>query len=274
MTWVINDQQVEWCRAHGIKILAGPLLMLDPQSLPDWLLLFEDDFESVLQCVSTFITAAVERYRGRVDYWICAGRVNAAQVLALSEHERLRLVVRTVELIRSLDPGTPVLASFDQPWAEYMRQQHSDFPPLQFADALVRAGLDLGGLMMEINVSYQPGGTLPRQPLEFSRQLDEWARLGLPLWLSLSAPSADHDDPLAQRRAAAPPGGWTPVAQQRWAARFVPLALAKPSVRGVLWNQLCDSKPHDFPHAGLFDADRQAKPALRTLAAIRNTHLK
>jgi hypothetical protein len=63
------------------------------------------------------------------------------------------------------------------------------------------------------------------------------------------------------------------LAQQRWAARFVPLALAKPSVCGVIWNQLCDSKPHDFPHAGLFDPDGQAKPALRTLAAIRKTRL-
>jgi hypothetical protein len=273
MTWTVNDKQVEWCRMHGLKILAGPLLMLDAQSLPDWLSLFEDDFESMLECVSVFIRAAVERYRGKVDYWICAGRVNAAEVLALSEQERLRMVVRTIELIRALDPDTPALVSFDQPWAEYMRQQQSDFPPLLFADALVRAGLDLGGLMIEVNVGYQPGGTLPRHPLEFGRQLDAWARLGLPLWLSLSAPSGDHDDTLAQRRATTPCGGWTAATQQRWAARFVPLALAKPAVRGVVWNQLRDSEPHDFPLAGLFDTDRQAKPALRTLAAIRKTHL-
>ena len=25
MTWVVNDKQVEWCRKHGLKILAGPL---------------------------------------------------------------------------------------------------------------------------------------------------------------------------------------------------------------------------------------------------------
>lgn len=273
MTWVVNDKQFDWCRKNGLKILAGPLLLLASQSLPDWLLLFEDDFDSVLDCVSTYITAAVERYRGKVDYWICAGRVNASDVFALSEHERLQLVVRTIELIRSLDPDTPVLVSFDQPLAEYMRQQHSDFPPLHFADALVRAGIGLSGLMIEFNASYQPGGTLPRQPLAFSRELDSWARLGLPLWLSLSAPSADHDDPLAQRRTPMPPGGWTLLAQQRWAARFVPLALAKPAVHGVIWNQLCDAKPHDFPHAGLFDADGHTKPALRTLAAIRKTHL-
>jgi hypothetical protein len=47
------------------------------------------------------------------------------------------------------------------------------------------------------------------------------------------------------------------------------LALAKPAVRGVIWNQLCDSQPHDFPHGGLFDAGNQAKPALRKLASIR-----
>lgn len=273
MTWVVNDKQVEWCRKHGLKILAGPLLLLAPQSLPDWLSLFEDDFESVLECASAFIRTAVERYRGKVDYWICAGRVNAAGVLPLSDQKRLRLAVQAVELVRSLDPDTPALISFDQPWAEYMLQQHSDFPTLQFADALVRGGLDLGGLMMEINVSRQPGGTSPRQVLEFSRQLDEWAKLGLPLWLSVSAPSDEHDDPLAQRRAAMSPGGWTPLAQRRWAARFVPLALAKPPLHGVIWNQLCDGKPHDFPHAGLFDADAHAKPVLRTLAAIRKTHL-
>jgi hypothetical protein len=273
MTWTVNDKQVEWCRAHGLKILAGPLLLLDARSLPDWLSLFEDDFESVLEFVSVFIEAAVKRYRGKVDYWICAARINDAEVLPLSEHERLRLVARSVELVRSLDPDASALVSFDQPWAESMRQQQIDFPPLQFADALVRAGLDLAGLMMEINVSYCPGGTMPRHPLEFSRQLDTWGKLGLPLWLSLSAPSAADEDPLAQRKWTTPVGTWNPAAQQAWAARFVPLAFAKPSVHGVIWNQLRDSKPHDFPHGGLFGGDRQAKPALKTLAAIRKKHL-
>jgi hypothetical protein len=45
-------------------------------------------------------------------------------------------------------------------------------------------------------------------------------------------------------------------------------------VQGVVWNQLRDSLPHDFPHGGLFDDRRQAKLALRTLATIRQTYLK
>ena len=37
--------------------------------------------------------------------------------------------------------------------------------------------------------------------------------------------------------------------------------LAKPMVQGVIWNQLRDSDPHDFPHGGLFDDRRHAELA-------------
>ncbi len=56
--------------------------------------------------------------------------------------------------------------------------------------------------------------------------------------------------------------------------RYVPLILAKPYVHGIVWNQLRDFEPHDFPHGGLIDLRRQPKPALAQLAAIRRAHLK
>ena len=261
--------QIEWCKTHGLKVLAGPLLSLDPRTLPDWLYLFADDFQGVLDFVMAFVRAAVKRYRGKVDCWICAGRISTADVLELSESDRLRLVARTVELVHSLDPATPALVSFDQPWAEYLRQSRSDFPPLHFADALNRADLGLTGLMMEMNVGYSPGGTLPRHVLEFNRQLEAWSTLGLPLWLSICVPSDFRDDPLAQRKVTLPPESWSAALQWSWASRFVPFALAKSAVQGVVWNQLRDSQPHDFPHGGLFDDRSQAKPALRELASIR-----
>ena len=59
-----------------------------------------------------------------------------------------------------------------------------------------------------------------------------------------------------------------------WVARYVPLMLSKNFVQGVIWNQLHDSRPHNFPYGGLFDLRRRAKPALRTLAALRQAILK
>ena len=271
--WTVCDKQIDWCRAHGLKVCGGPLVKFDPHGLPDWLYLWDGDSENVSSFAAEFAQATVDRYRGKVDLWLCAARPCSSEILSLSEEDKLCLVANTIELIRSLDPAAPAVISFDQPWAEYMSRREMDFPPLHFADALVRAGLDLGGLMLEINFGGGPGCTLPRTPLELSRQLDYWALLGLPLYLSISVAGDDRDDPSARCSAGLPPGGWSAGAQQAWVQRYVPLILSKPYVRGLFWNQLRDSEPHDFPHAGLFDHRRRAKPALHAMASIRRTHL-
>jgi hypothetical protein len=272
--WDIVDKQLQWCQANRLSVVAGPLLQFDPRTIPDWLYLYEDDFDSLLDFASQFVRTVVNRYRGQVDLWVCAGRVNTAATFSMTEEEKVRLAARAVEQTRLLDPDTPVVVSFDQPWAEYLSRREMDFSPLHFADALVRANLGLTGLMLEINVGYDPGGTMPRDPIEFSRQMDYWSLLGVPLYLSISAPSGSHADPLASRQTKLPPGSWSPKAQQTWVSRYVPLLLAKPAVHGLLWNQLRDAEPHDFPHGGLFDLRRHPKPALRQLASIRTAHLK
>jgi hypothetical protein len=271
--WAVSDKQLQWCKAHDLQVWLGPLLSIDPHGLPDWLYLWEGDFENLVSFVSDYVQATVSRYRGKVDLWVCAGRVNTADDLSLSEEDKLRLAARTVELTRSMDPQTPAVLCFDQPWAEYMSRREMDFPPLHFADALMRAGLDVSGLMLEMNVGYWPGGTLPRTLLELSRQLDYWSVLGLPLFVAITVPSSHEEDPQARRRARPHPGQPTPETQQAWAARYVPLILSKPYVQGILWNQLRDSDPHGYPHGGLFDLQSRPKPALQTLAAIRREHL-
>jgi hypothetical protein len=268
-SWSACDEHVAWCRAHGLKVCAGPLLQPDPRGLPDWVYLWEDDFENLTAAAGDFIRAAVERYRGKVDFWLCAARANTCEALSLSEEENLRLAAGALDLVRTLDPDTPTVVSIDQPWGEYMGRRAVESPPLHFADALVRSGLDLRALMLELNLGCFRGGTLPPTELDLSRRLDTWSVLGLPLLVSLAIPSGDREDPLGQRRLRVPPGSWSLESQQAWTARYVPLMLAKPGVLGVFWNQLRDGQPHDFPHAGLFGPRRTLKPALRTLAALR-----
>ncbi len=272
--WDVPDQQIEWCRARRLTIGAGPLLQFDQRSLPDWLALYENDFDTLISLAAEFVKAAVRRYRGQVNLWQCAGRVNSPDVLSLSEEEKVRLAARAVELTRALDTTAPLLVGFDQPWAEYLSRREMDFPPLHIADALIRANLGLSGLMLEVNVGYYPGGTLARDPLEVGQHLDYWNLLGVPLFIGLTVPSSSDADPQARRPIRLAPGSWTPQSQETWVNRHVPLILAKPYVHGVLWNQLRDSEPHDLPHGGLFDLNRRPKPALRRIAAFRKAHLK
>jgi hypothetical protein len=273
-SWDVSDKQIEWCHTHGLRVYGGPLLRLDRPGVPDWLCLFEGDFENILSFATDYIRAVVMRYRGKVQVWQCAGRLGSPETLGLSEEESLRLAARTIELVHALDPGTPVVLSLDQPWGEYLSRKECDFSPIHFADALIRPGLGLSGLMLEVNTDYWPGGTLYYDLLSFSRRLDYWAMLGLPLHLSICAPSGSHEDLLAQHRVKRLSPQWTPKTQQLWANRYVPLMLAKPYVQGVLWGQLRDSEPHKFPHGGLFDIRRHPKTTLRILASIRQAHLR
>ncbi len=267
--WELADRQIAWCKANDLAVCAGPLLQLDPQSLPDWLYLFEGDFESLVSAINEFVEAAVRRYRDQVDVWICGSRLNTADILSLSEEEIVRLSAELIERTASLSPQSQLIVSLDQPWVEYAARRQVDVPPLHFADLLMRADLGLSGFMLEINMGYHPHGTLPRDLVEFSRQLDFWSVLDVPLYISLCVPSSDEPDPLARRQVECLVGGGPVASQEAWIADFIPLIMAKPYVRGVFWNQLSDSQPHDFPNGGLFDRQGRPKESLAALASVR-----
>ncbi|MBX3412844.1 MAG: endo-1,4-beta-xylanase [Pirellulales bacterium] len=276
--WDRCDAQLAWCEARQMRICGGPLLAFDRRGLPDWVCLWEGDFENLQELVCDYVRRVVERYKGRVHVWQCAARLYSTEMLELSEEDRLRLAVRAIEVVRQTDPQTPTIICFDRPWADYMRDIPLDLSPLHLGDALVRSGLGLAGLVLEINVGTEPGGSVPRDPLEMSRLIDRWSSLGLPLVVELTLPSSDAPDPRG-RPVIAPmpealPGGWTAAAQQSWVERYAPLLLAKPAVHALVWNQCCDSEPHDYPHAGIIDASGRAKPALGTLARLRREHLQ
>ncbi len=150
----------------------------------------EDDEENFRSCVAEHVNSVVTRYRGKVQLWQCAGRLNIRNDFGQGEEQRLRLAVLVIESIRRADPRAPVVMTIDQPWGSFMSREDCDLSPLHFADALVRGDLGLSGIGLEINLGYTPGGTEPRDVIEFGRQMDRWSTLGLPLLVSLTAASA------------------------------------------------------------------------------------
>jgi len=271
--WSTSDRQIEWCRAHGLRICLGPLLQPDARGLPDWVYLWDDDFESLLSAAAQFIDAVVNRYRGKVDLWQCAARANTAQVLRFSEEEKLRMVAWVVCRVKQLDPDHASLIGIDQPWGECQGRHAADLSPIHFADALVRARLDLKAILLEMNFGCFAGSSLLRSEIDVNRLLDYWGWLGLPLLVGMSLPSASSADPKARRKVSLSAEAWNPAAQQAWTARYLPLLLAKPGIQAVIWNQFDDGQPHEFPHGGLLTPEGQAKPALGTLAGLRAAHL-
>lgn len=281
--WKTDDHRVRWAQNLGMRVSGGPLLEFDDRAIPEWAYLWEGDFEALSGLMLSHVEEAVRRYAGRVQLWNIASRVNRGRILSLSPEQRLQVVAQAVRRTKELDPKTPVVVSFDQPWAEYNIQEGSEQSPLDFADALERADLGIAGFGLELNLGYQPHGTSPRSPLAYSRLLDQWSlQLELPLMLILTAPSSADEDPhkvgAAEVVAAGIAGnGQLPAdagnLQARWVESCMPMLIAKNCVQVVMWNQYRDDQPHPYPHSGLVDAEGGEKPALEAIRKLRQQYL-
>ncbi len=273
--WDNYDQHLQWCQTHKLGVIGGPLVQLDGRGVPDWLYLWEGDFDNLMSCITDYVETVVARYRGRVAAWHCVAGMHAGRALSLGEEEQLRLVVGCIETVSRIDPETPALIRFRHPWAEHMRREQMDLSPLHFADALVRTGLQLGGIALELNVAYEDGAA--RDVLDFGRLIDVWSCLGVPLHLTLVVPSESTADPLARQSAPWSDGdqaaAWSAQWQQDFVERLVPALLSKPAVGAIIWNELSDAAPHDLPWGGMFAASGKPKPALASLALLRKRHL-
>jgi hypothetical protein len=276
--WEEADALVDWARQQRLDVAGGPLLDFSSAHLPAWLWLWERNLPSLATFMSKFVETAVRRYRQRIRRWQLTAASNCANVLSLSEDDLLGLTYRLAESARQIDPTLELSIGIAQPWGEYMAETERSHSPFLFADTLIRSGLNLSALDIELVMGVTPRGSYCRDLLEISRLLDLYALLGVPLRVTLGYPSAPHSDADADPDLHVEGGHWgdgfTPEVQAAWAADVAALALCKPYVQGVQWVQFRDAEPHPFPHAGLVDARDQIKLALPELRAIREAHLK
>lgn len=274
--WEIYDQQIAWAGEQKLLMSAGPLLDLSPEGLPAWLWQWEHDFLNLQSFVCDFVETAVARYAGLIRHWEVSARVNSGGALALNEENRLSLVARTLEVVRQADDELKLMIRIDQPWGGYQARGQHRLSPLHFVDALIRSGVGLYGVNLEIAIGYAPRGTSPRDLLDFSRLIDLWSCLGIPLEVTLAFPSSTNPDPNAttdlEVETAKWKDGWTEEAQAAWVDAYLPMLMAKQVVVGIYWAQYSDAVPHHFPHAGLLRADGTPKPALEKFTKYRREY--
>jgi hypothetical protein len=273
--WETIDRQVEMCAGRRLWMLGGPLLDLSPGGLPQWLSPWKDDFPNLLSFVCDFVETAVARYSGRIRAWEVCARMNTGGALALSEEHRIMLAARAIEVANRVDAESLLLVRVDRPWGEYQARGRHRLSPFQFVDALLRSGVGLEGVNLEIAVGGPPRGLQSRDALEFSRLLDLWSCLGAPIYVTLAIPSADGAEMQADGDRVARAGhlgAWSEAAQAEWIERYLPMLLAKQSVAGIFWSSYRDAADDLFPHTGLVRSDGSAKPALEAILAQRQAY--
>lgn len=277
--FAVFDAQVARALDMQMKLCMGPLVDFRSSKLPRWMILLDEDPQSILRAACSHAETTVNRYKGRTHVWNCAAGLNSPKQQRWSDEQVLRMAVALIETVRKADDRTPVLLTVEQPWSEYLRDDGDGISPLQFADALIRADLGLSGIALELSFDCWPGGSFPRDLVEVNRMLDRWAMLGLPLLIYVSSPtqvaavgegqrvsqwksaSQSAKDAAAQRPGVIPPD------------LLVQLLLSKPSVHAVLWNQFSDQYPGTAQSSGLWDAQGQPNELLQKLSQLRENFL-
>lgn len=271
------EETIKYLSTNGIRIIGGPLIDFRERLMPHWLYLLEDNFDAFLESVTHYVEKVVTQFRGRIQLWNCACGLNTRGPIELDDEQAIRLALEILSTVRRTDPNTPAIMSFDQPYGEYLSKHRDAISPLHFADALVRTGMQMAGIGLEVRVNYKDAATLPRSAVDFGLMIDRWATLGMPMLVQLTVPGGTGPDAKAQS-----PGellaydGQTADAaaeQLRIAGPMIRTCLAKHIVHGIVWEGWSDAEPHVNSHSGVIDADGHPRPMLDYLTRLRKEFL-
>src|SRR5262245_53463264 len=277
-SWDTADRITAWAQNQGLKVIGGPLIDFAGRNLPDWLWESATDLTSLSNYLADYVETVVRRYQSRVRTWQITAGSNCAGVLARHDAELIWLTLRLADAVKRVNPQLEIIVGIAQPWGDYLAEQERSKTPFIFADDLLRTGVRLAGLDLELLMGISPRGSYCRDLLDTSRLLDLYALLGVPIQATLGYPSSagacesacpDQRVNLGNWR-----GGHTESTQSDWASVFAAMALCKPYVRTVQWTHWSDAQPHQFPHCGLINSQGRPKPALQELAQLRSEHLK
>jgi hypothetical protein len=275
--WDVFDSLLAWGKTQGMAIEAGPLIDFRSGALPDWIWLWQGDGETISGLVADFVRQAVGRCKGKVPLWHLIHRMASGDILGLSEEDQIRIAARAIQVARQTDPSTQLTVGVDRPWAEWMGSSHFQLGPLHLCDYLLRADIGLAGVAIEIAPGYSAPGSHLRDLFEFSKLLDLYSLLNVPLHVWMAIPSAVGVDPAADQQVQLQMAQWAAAPdenlQATWGARWAALAVAKPFVRTLSWLTASDAQPHLYPHAGLVRPDQTAKPLAGWFRMLRKETL-
>jgi GH35 family endo-1,4-beta-xylanase len=276
--WTQADAAVSAALDAGFPVTIGPIIDLAPGMLPAWAAGWHADLPALAAFMCDYLETAVSRYKNEVRRWIICAGFNNADALGLVDDDRLRLAYRLFEAAAQVDPSLELILSVAQPWGDYLASADQTISPMTFPDDLVRAGVRLAAVELELRIGTRPRGSLPRDLLDTARLLDNFGMLGPPLEVSLGLPTASEPDRNAtEHEQEVWKHGWrsgpSVEGQAEWGASFAALALCWPKVRTVTWDHWSDAEPHLVPNGGLLDENGRPRPLLSRLRTLRNEHL-
>jgi hypothetical protein len=275
--WEAYDRWVDWAVKNRIPIRGGNLVAFNTKNIPDWLYIWEHDFETVRDLTYEHIRRIIERYGQHIAIWDVISGIHAVNCFSFNFEQLMELTRMSTALTKKLAPRSTAVINIVTPWGEYYATNQRTIPPLLYAEMIVQSGVNFDAFGLECCLGVGVEGMMVRDLLQISSLIDRFAGFGKPVHLTaVGAPSGGTPDTRDAwgGKHAAPAGGawhkdWTEEIQRAWMRRVYHIALSKPFVEAISWRDLCDNASHMLPHGGLINAEGAPKLAYQELTAIR-----
>lgn len=252
----------------GLSIRGGPVLTFGVQSIPDWLYIWENDYEAIVDFAREHIRRTVARYAGVIQHWNVATGIHADGVFSFSFEQIMDLTRMAMTTAKQAGPKSQVVLDLTQPWGEYYARNQRTVPPMLYAEMAVQSGIPFDAFGLQFVYGVDSEGFHLRDTLQISSLIDRLANLGKPIHITaMGVPSSGN-------AGGAIGSAWSEASQAEWLINFAETALSKPYVESVCVQCVTDDGNLAIPGCGVAREDGTAKPAYAQLAAMRSALLR
>lgn len=257
------DQIVKAAVAVGLPLRGGPLLSFGVQSLPDWMYIFEHDFETVCDYARDHVRRTVQRYGSRISSWIAVSGLHADNAFTFNFEQIIDLTRAAVTTVKQVQPKAQVVLDLTQPWGEYYARNPQTVPPMLYAEMAVQNAIPFDAFGVQFLLGIDSQGFRMRDLLQVSSLIDRLANSGKAIQITAVAVPAEDAG-----------GGWwlepwTEKAQSEWITRFAEVVFSKPFVESLCLHALTDPWS-SVPHGGAARENLAPRPLVKCLKRLRN----
>src|SRR4051794_37409694 len=139
------DDWVNLLNQRRVPAIAGPLVRLDAQHVPDWTVIWEHDFDMLREMAYDYVQKMVTRYRKAVAVWNVVAGLQSNTAFSLSFEQIIELTRLLVTQVKTLLPGARTLVTITHPFGEYHARGRggapAGVPPMLYAEMLANAGI-------------------------------------------------------------------------------------------------------------------------------------
>lgn len=268
--WQALDAWIEWLAQNGLPIKGSGLVSFQEPDVPDWLYIWEHDFETVREFVLGHVRRVIERYGRYIQVWDAVSGIHANQAFSFSFEQLIELTRTVVAETKRLAPRGTTVVELVAPWGEYYARNQRTIPPALYAEMALQSGINFDALGLQFCFGVGMDGMYVRDMFQISSIIDKFGNFGKPLHITaVQVPSSPATGGSADADAGTWHEPWNETIQSQWLRSFYEIALSKPFVDTVTWRDLSDDGAHLVPQGGLLNSDATRKLAYHELLAIR-----